>query len=255
MRDLVLFNMWGPYRQQRIAEHEFYVGEARRRLLDPFTDDAMRVDADRYVEEWLQRMGRWFDPERDDPTDHFDQAHDEQIAFYLRLDELRKTTRLSIIAGMYHGWEKQLRDWLTTEIRHLGPAVHLATELWRRPIDEIFDFMESWRWPLREAPYFEDLRVCNLVVNVYKHGNGRSLDELRHAAPALAGYISDKPEFLRSALDHTDLTVEDEDLNRFSDAIVAFWHAVPENTFQSAILDEPAWVRRALDKDARGKGD
>ena len=151
---------------------------------------------------------------------------------------------------MYHQWDKQLRDWLSMEIRRCFHAPHLAAEFWRRSTDEIVDFLTSWGWDVRAAPFFRDLSVCGLVVNVYKHGNGRSLDELRRTAPELAGHRPNTPEFLRSAMDYTDLAVNDEDLQRFADAISAFWRDVPENTFQSSITDEPDWVRKALAKDA-----
>ncbi|WP_171003791.1 hypothetical protein [Sphingopyxis sp. L1A2A] len=41
----------------------------------------------------------------------------------------------------------------------------------------------------------------------------------------------------------------DDDLDQFSDAIVAFWHDVPENTFASQIGDLPKWLEKAIEKD------
>lgn len=243
--------MWGPAREALIAGHVFFVKEARSRLLDPFTDEAMRADADRYAQEWLNKMAAHFNPDRDDPSDHYEQSWDEGIAFYLRLDDLRKSTRLSIIAGMYQEWEKQLREWLTREVARNRPVPHLVKALWTAKIGDLFDFLESWGWLVRSRAYFPDLELCQLVVNVFKHGGGTALEALRSRAPRLVGIDPDDPlrRVLWSMIDHTRLDVEDGDLDRFSDAIVAFWRDVPENTFQSQIANDPAWIRRALEKD------
>src|SRR3546814_10081673 len=126
--DRVLFQMWGPFREFLIADHQFYVTEAKRRLLDQFTDESIKADSDRFEREWLANRSSFFDPDRDDEGAIYEQAWDESIAFYERLDDLRNATRLSIIAGMYHEWEKQLRDWLGKDMGELrlGKHTHAA---------------------------------------------------------------------------------------------------------------------------------
>ena len=124
--DRVFLQMWGPTREHLIANHEFYVAEAKRRLLDQFDDDAMKADAERHAEAWLAAKAAYFNPDRDDPGDHYEAAYDENVSFYLSLAALRDSTRLSIIAGMFHEWEKQVRDWLGGETRKccgvVGPS-------------------------------------------------------------------------------------------------------------------------------------
>lgn len=249
MGEYVLFQMWGPFREHLIASHEFYVSEARDRLLAQFTEETMEADADRFAETWLAKMAGRFDPERDDPGAYYEEAHDESISFYQRLAALRDTTRLSVIAGMYHEWEKQLRDWVARELRRVVDGPHLRGAIWQQKIDDLFDFLESWGWPVKSRPYYADLRTCHLVVNVYKHGSGKSLDELKRLAPDLAGRKPWTPDILVPVLDHTNLSVGDAELDRFASAITEFWRDVPENTFQSQIANEPAWVAKALGKD------
>ncbi|MCQ4437932.1 hypothetical protein NO135_23300, partial [Clostridioides difficile] len=48
---------------------------------------------------------------------------------------------------------------------------------------QIADLLESFGWPLRTTDYFRTLDACRLVVNVYKHGKGKSLDDLRARFP------------------------------------------------------------------------
>lgn len=254
MGDYVLFQMWGSFREHLIASHKFYVAEARARLLDQFTEASMKAHADRYADEWLAGMAVHFDPDRDDPSSHYEQAVDERVAFYLRLEDLRKSTQLSIIAGMYHEWEKQLRDWLGREIMRVAPGEHMRSAIWKQTVGGIIDFLESWQWPVRSQPYFRDLHLCHLVVNVYKHGSGTSFEELKAFAPALTGQQADTPAFMLSVLDHTNLTVGDTDLDRFSEAIIAFWRDVPENTFRTQMSAEPVWLQKALKKDLDARG-
>src|SRR3546814_12620390 len=64
--DRVLFQMWGPFREFLIADHQFYVTEAKRRLLDQFTDESIKADSDRFEREWLANRSSFYDPDRDE---------------------------------------------------------------------------------------------------------------------------------------------------------------------------------------------
>ena len=249
MVDRVLFQMWEPFRRHLIVSHQFYVAEAKRRLLDQFTEDNMKADADKFAEEWLASTAHYFDPDRDDPNSHYEQAWDESVTFFGRLEDLRNTTRLSIVAGMYHELEKQLRDWIGRDFGELGLGKHAHSAIWRAVIADIYGFLECWQWPVRTKPFHSDLHLCHLVVNVYKHGAGSSFEELKALAPDLVGKTEDLPGFFLSALDYTNLTVSDVHLDRFSDAIVAFWQDAPENTFASQITSLPKWLEKAIEKD------
>ena len=245
--------MWGPTRDLIIANHEFYVSEAKRRLLDQFDDEAMKADADRHAEEWLAERGRNFDPDRHDPADFYEQAYDESISFYLSLAGLRDSTRLSIIAGMFHEWEKQLRDWLGREFGHHGFGRHAHEAVWTIGFRDLIELFEHCGWPVRDSHFFNDLFVCGLVTNVYKHGNGPSFQSLKEAAPELAGRSGDLPAFFVSALDHSTMKVSDADLDRFANAITAFWRRLPENIYFSQIPEPPKWLERALRKERNGR--
>lgn len=247
MVDRVLFQMWGPFRDGLIASHRFYVSEARTRLLSQF--GTMKEDADRYADDWLASRAPYFNPDRDDPADAYEQAWDESVSFYLQLEDLQKATRLSVIAGMYHEWEKQLRDWVTRELGRVIHGSHTRAALWKATIDQLLDFLECWGWPVRSRPYFQRLHQCHLVVNVYKHGEGISFEKLHKDAPQFLKRDDFPEPLLRFPPDYTNLTVTDDDLDQFSDAIVAFWQDVPENTFASQIGDLPKWLKNAIEKD------
>ncbi len=248
--DRVFLQMWGPTREHLIANHQFYVSQARSRLLDQFDEEAMKADAQRHADEWLEKRSRFFDPERDDPSAAHEAAFDEHISFYLSLAGLRDSTRLSIIAGMFHEWEKQVRDWLGTELGHHGFRAHVHAAVWSVKVDDLFELFAKCSWSVRDEGFFPQLQRCQLVANVYKHGNGPSFDTLKKLAPELVGG-KDHPAFFVSALDYSALEVSDDNLASFAEAITAFWRALPENIFFSEVNDLPNWLDKALRKEAR----
>jgi hypothetical protein len=250
MSDCVIFQMWGPFRQWLIKAHLFYVEEARKRLLTQFNN--IEADADRAAEDWLERSGRHFDPDRHDPDAFYEAATDVGNEFYELLSNMREQTRLSVVAGMFHEWDKQFRDWLVREIQHWHHGDSAKLKIWSADYGQIADLLESLGWNIRSTEFFATLDACRLVVNVYKHGEGKSLDELRSRFPE---HLDDPFSGAGGALsdtkyrDHTSLKVSDDQFQAFSDAIVAFWRAVPENIFESQITDVPDWFGKAIIKD------
>lgn len=250
MSGYVLFQMWEPFRQSLIKGHLFYVEQARKRLLSQFA--GIECDADQAAEEWLEQSRQHFDPDRQDPGDFYEKAHDVGIEFYGLLSDLRERTCLSVVAGMFHEWDKQLRDWLVSEIRHWHRGDIASSKVWSADFSQIADLLETWGWNVRSMDYFRTLDACRLVVNVYKHGKGKSLDELMKNFPE---YLDDPMKDFDGTfsdtgrLDHTHLKVNAAQFQAFSDGIVAFWRDVPENVIESQITDVPDWLDKAILKD------
>ena len=140
-------------------------------------------------------------------------------------------------------------DWVTRELGRVIHGSQTRAALWKATIDQLLDFLECWGWPVLSRPYFQRLHQCHLVVNVYKHGEGISFEKLHKDAPQFLKRDDFPEPLLRFPPDYTNLTVTDDDLDQFSDAIVAFWQDVPENTFASQIGDLPKWLKNAIEKD------
>lgn len=250
MSEHVLFRMWEPFRQSLIKGHSFYVEQARKRLLSQFDD--IGADADRAAEEWLEQSGQHFDPDRHDPGDFDEAANDVGIEFYGLLSDMREQTHLSVVAGMFHEWDKQLRDWLVREIQHWHRGDNATLKVWSADFGQIADLLESFGWNIRSADYFCTLDACRVVVNVYKHGEGKSLGDLRKRFPE---YLDDPFKGSGGALsdtkyrNYTHLKITDDQFQAFSDAILAFWRGVPENVIDSQVTDVPDWFNKAIMKD------
>ncbi|WP_425073274.1 hypothetical protein [Sagittula sp. S175] len=248
--DYVLFQMWGSRRQSLIDGHQFYVEQARNRLLNQFGN--MEADADQASKDWLKKASRDFDPDRHDEGVIYDAAEQAGVDFYQLLSDMRDQTYLSVVAGMYHGWDKQLRSWLAGEVHHWYSGSAASQKIWSINAEKIEDLLQSQGWGFSSKPYHRLLDACRLIVNVYKHGEGGSFEDLKMRYPEYLpgtnhGVTSNSPA--ASYLDHTDMKVSDAQLQSLSDAIVAFWRDVPENTRIKDIQKFPGWFATAVAQD------
>lgn len=236
-----------------IARHEFYIEQARTRLLSQFENKS--EDADRAGEEWLSQNGHNFDPDRHDPGDFYEQAYDVSISFYQSLVDMHEQTRLSIVAGIFHQWDKQLREWISREIRHWGNLKHFTNEVWASPFDDLMGLLVAFGWNVKVLKCFDALNACRWVVNAYKHGEGKALNRLRkeyphflmQSFPEVDGYIPD-PAYRN----YENITVSEIDISVFSAAIVDFWHAVPDVIVvgtEGGEVKFPPRFEQALNKD------
>lgn len=253
MNDRVLFQMWSGFRDQLIEKHEFYVQQARTKLLDQFTDAAISKESDRISDESWQARGQNFNPDYDDPADGAEDAYQDGVWRYQLLCELRDNVRMNIIAGFFHVWEKELRQWLVREVQHWHQGERTKAKIWKANFDELYELLESFGWQLKTSSWFPALDACRLVVNVHKHGDGPSLNNLHLAYPRflvhpLAEILDESSVFLDQQ-SHEHMQVEDTDLEDFANSITQFWRELPENTFSSQISDPPKWLVKAIEKD------
>ncbi|MBE0483534.1 MAG: hypothetical protein IBX52_08550 [Bacterioplanes sp.] len=251
MANNVLFYMWQGMRESLIAEHQFYIDQARSRLLSQF--DNISDEADKAANDYWEKRGETFNPDFDDPCSIAEAAFATGGEYYCLLTEMHDSTRLSVVAGMYHQWDKKLREWLVRESRHFGGRSAVAEVFWRKPFNDIIALLDGLGWDVSEKPTFNSLKACDLVVNVYKHGEGRSLNELKQEFPQflpdpLGEHAFDRAD--SSWINHTHLRVSDAQLQSFSDAIIEFWRNIPEYTRDSEDLSAPVWLTRALQTDA-----
>jgi hypothetical protein len=250
MSDYVLFNMADERRQSLINGHRFYVEQARTRLLSQFED--IDAEADIIGSQALERNASLYNPQLDSGDSLQEAAHEEMCEFHRLLSEMRDQTRLSVVAGMFQEWDKQLRDWLIREIQHWHHGDHTELKVWSANFKQITKLLESLGWQISATPYLQVLDACHLVVNVYKHGKGSSLDDLKQKYPEylvgpIVGSIAEFRGF--EHWDHTHLKVSDSQLQAFSEAIVEFWQAVPKNILESKVNDVPDWFGKAVLKD------
>lgn len=87
-----------------LEPHEFYVSEARRRLLSQFGD--LEQEAEKREQQFLETTAEYFDQDNDDPMAAYEQAYHEGIYYVRSLLEMQNTVLLALTAGMYHQFDK-----------------------------------------------------------------------------------------------------------------------------------------------------
>lgn len=240
-----LFYMCEPFRESLIKSHLFYVEQAKKRLLSQF--DNLNVEAAKYAEDWLNEKSHLFNPDRHDPSDFEERAYDESIGFYEMLADMRNRTILSIIAGIFHEWDKQLRDWLVKEVNHWHRGEAVKKAIWKVNFEDIIDLIDTAIVKIKTQNYYQSLDKCRLLVNAYKHGEGDSFQKLK----------SNYPEFFKNLAlgdlmvdfsSHEDIEVSEKHIDEFSNAIVEFWKSMPQYVHDSDEIVVPDWFEKAYKK-------
>ncbi len=243
-----LFNMWEPTRKYMIKCHQFYITEAKRRLLSQF--DNIAEEADKYRDDYLEKISQRFDPDIHDDGSFYDDAENEGIAHYAMLDDMLKATRMSVVAGMFHEWDKQLRDWIIQEMRsrHWYSGQEVEKALWKANYEQIIDFLEAFGWSIKSNPYYTSLDKCRLFVNVYKHGNGDAFNDIKAKHPKSIKTLFEATPFSLEYANYTQLIITEDDIDEFSNAIIDFWQDVPEWIYEKEGRTFPSWYDKACKK-------
>jgi hypothetical protein len=246
-RKWTAYQLMESERELRISEHRFYVEEAKSRLLSQFAN--IEAEADQAEKEHWKRSGEFFNPEWHDPGDLAEAARDHGIEFYQLLNDMHHRTQLSVVAGMYHHWDKTLRRFLVREFKWprlvIGDQTRRA--LWKLDSAKLERLLKALGLDLSLFSCYPRMNAMRLVVNVFKHGEGKSLDDLRVLYP----------EFLRDSsrrwgiFDDTDMVVSNTHIEEFAAAIESFWRALPPEIIfeEDVVLDVPDDFEKAWKKD------
>jgi hypothetical protein len=221
--------MYSGIREHYLARHDFYVEEVKRRVLGQFGD--ISEEAERFAETEYERLGSMPGSEDSDMGDIAQTAEERAQEFYALLSDLRQQMMLGAVAGLYHQWDKDLRDFLEIELRH---SVENPEKLaWNQKGGITFDVLNAFGWNCAAEPFFSKIEAARLIVNVHKHGKGGSLEKLAKEYPE---YLKDPfptMKIVDDYVDHEWVTVSDAQFDEIAAALRAFWERFPERLFYS----------------------
>lgn len=212
-----------------LARHDFYVAEVNGRVLSAFSD--IETEAEQYTEAEYERLSRVVDPERWDSADVAEAARDRGIDHYLMLTNLRMQMWLGSLAGLYHQWDKELRAFVERELWHYYERTALASMVWGPgEVGTVLRILrDDFGWDCFQEPFYPDLAACGLIVNVHKHGKGRSLRLLAEQHPEfLRRPYEGMPKWGPELLEHEWLEISAEQFGRVANSLRSFWTAFPE---------------------------
>ena len=225
-------HMMDSVRSYFIERHDFYVEQVKCRVLSHFYD--INGEADRFADAEYERLCQLPGDGNVELADLADTARERALNFYMLLDDLREQSLLGALAGSFHQWDKELREFLDRELMHTMPEEERAKFAWNPNWTVILNGIKAFGWDIRAATCFPFLDAGRLIVNVYKHGNGRSLTELAEHYPQ---YIYDpltKPHqsFCSDFLDHSWVHISEQEFDKLAtNGIRQFWLDFPELMF------------------------
>lgn len=244
-KDFTLFYFDSMDRTIVQEPHDFYVKEAKQRLLSQFSD--IDDEADRKADQYLEKAGKNFDPDRDDPADAYENAYQEGISHMIALQDMQKTVILALTAGMYHQFDKALREKAIREFSHWLDSEVIASMLWDTGFPRLIELLEWVGMGIREKAFYAKLDACRLVVNVYKHGDGNAHRELSSKYPEYYHQFNFGQNFSLSP-DYEHLEITETQFTEFADAITAFWDNIPQYCMRSQLRAEPKWLSIEFEK-------
>ena len=225
--------MWEGFREHVLEKHDAFVEAMKERVFPIFRDIDSEAEgfADKKYNE-LMSMPYW--DENVDASSIADMAQDLAIAKYESLAFLKHEMLLGALAGLYHLWERMLRDFLEHEFKHWMKR-ELSEELaWKKSINQTLAMLGSFGWDPRKQPFFGEIDACRLIVNVYKHGKGDAVKTLAATYPRYVGHplgLDMKDGFGLELLDHDHLKVTEVDILRIASNLRQFWETFPERLF------------------------
>lgn len=260
MKEMKMFYMRRERREWLIERHKFYVDQSISRVIRQFDD--IKNESLRFMEDegWLRAIVKV--PFIDDRSDYYMtlemEVMNEGRERNMLLEEMRTQAILNIVVGMYHEWDKSVRRLISSEcIVNFGKGV-CEKEVWGSDFRAIESLLESMIPGIREKECFRRIDACRLISNVYKHGEGNALEDLRVMFPEYlgdpyrgVGYGCSSPELF----DHSNLCVSEEQFIVLAGAFTDFWKEFPEFVFYRSIYDLPLWFVKAASGEKKGNGD
>lgn len=212
-------------RQAAINTNKAYTDGFHDRLMPTF--DSIDEEAERASQEYWDRAmsSPASDYDYRDGGDFADDAIGAGIEVYENLSFVREQLIQLSIAGLYHLWERTLKQFIIKELKHYQFDDSVYSKIEKENFEDLVKTLQQFDFDLTQKPYYQKMNELRLVANVVKHGTGKAFKDLVKAAPDLF----EKPKFdldLPTRLE--DLKLTPKHFMDYSYAIKEFWMRLPE---------------------------
>lgn len=198
---------------------------------------SLEEESQAVADEKYNALGRYFNPESDDPADYAEMAWEEGLEHYESMSLMQYNMRLMWISTLYQFWEQQVRKFVFEEVTRThkfidkkGNEVAFAG-FCTRGIDDIKDEFNEFGQDLEKLNSWPKIEELRLLANVIKHGEGWSATKLKQLRPDYfdAGIIStDLLDLYKTTLGERVLNIDDSEYEAYCDAIIQFWDELPD---------------------------
>ncbi len=229
---VVQLYMWGRLRQIILEKHDFYLEQVKARVLSRFDD--IEGEAEKFVQTTYEQLGSRPGDMDTDISQLAEAAHEMGLERYILLYGLKKHMILGSLAGLYHQWDKELRDFVEHELRHHASLEEATKAAWKpEPAIKVLD---GFDWDYRSLSFFPKIDASRLVVNVYKHGKGTSLDQLVERYPQYldSDFYGEARGVLKPHVDHEWVSLSEGQLDELAGGLREFWLEMPKRVLRRA---------------------
>lgn len=218
--------------------HRAFVTGVQEKLFPSFADiDAEATAfADAEYERLGQLPGHEYGP---DLSEIAAMAREAGIERYSDLVFVQGQLHSLAVAGMYHLWERTLKEFLLRGLRWVGLTEQGKKEVRRATFADLVAYMMDLGFDVKAAPFFDPLETAYLVANASKHGEGTSFQRLVKKAPNFFMGPYGDSELLKLTLASPrpdDLWVDEKSFAALAAAFTDFWQQMPEH-----LPIPPAW--------------
>jgi hypothetical protein len=215
------------------SEISDYVEIYSQKLLPVFKDiesDANKIRDDSYDNVMSQPAYNDFI----DPSSIAENALEEGIKHYLYLKLGKYNLTATWHATLYQIWEQQSRLFLFREMSHV---CRIQFDTFCINLSEIKKKYKLHNVDIESFPCWSQIEELYLLCNVIKHGDGRSVKELRKIKPTLFKKENgiDYTETFKTTLLEETLNIDEKTLQNYRDALLSFWDEIPERNYSNKV--------------------
>jgi hypothetical protein len=217
------FDTWD--RDEALRVTELYARNFTNRLLPIFADiekQATKTSAEFFdrATAVLSHNDAYYDP-----MDLAEQEQEHELEIFTDLQFVQQQLIGLASAGLYHLWERMLKQFLNKEFRKWQPPPVPSKKLFASDFTYLNKVLSAFGFKMNGQSFYDDLYDLRLVTNVVKHGDGKSCEELYNRTPRLfVGMGLRSFELLSTA---GELLLSAEEFERFEEGVKAFWYALP----------------------------
>jgi hypothetical protein len=203
-----------------------YSAGLSKRVLPAFNE--IEAEADAALETYFNE--RINEPvEYDDPDDFDWEYHEERVyqaaeghaeSVYSDLEFVRQQVTGLAVAGLYHLWERLLKEFLVRDGLGDKKAIYKAD------FPKLTALLSDSGWDILAQDFYRDLEHLSLVANSVKHGDGQSCSKLLATASEL--FFDCGVPLLNDRRGADDLRLDAGHFEQFTRAVKSFFEQLPE---------------------------
>lgn len=209
--------------------------------IDPVFEN-IEEESKAIAEEKYQELGRYFNPDYHDPGDFAEDAWEAGIEHYESMALMKYNTKLMWISTLYQFWEQQVRKFIYEEVTRTHQFIDKKGNqipfkaFGTRGIDDIKEEFLEFGQDLEKLSCWAKINELRLLTNVIKHGDGWSATQLKESRPDFfkvdfSDY--DLLDMYKTTLNERVLNIDDEEFQKYCEAIVEFWDVLPERMYSN----------------------